>query len=261
MVSGRRPSFDDVVRQRLREFEAALDQQRQAIARDVQRRLADIERATIGELEMLEAAAADKTAEIHWVAAEQRGALDQAAAARTAELERAAREERAAFEDLAGMRLVALEDALRAQFEALRAELVDEARRARDTTLQAAAFDEIAGLEVPELQERVREQMNLLDELTGLHASASEHLAEARALTAGALRSGMEGLHRDVATALRQTGRPERTSAAAATTPEVSQPTVPTESSPPVSTSVRKGDEAEVPPVHWTAPPPSPGGG
>ena len=64
------------MRQRVREFEAALEEDRQAIARDTQRRLADIERAAIEELETIESAAADKTAEIHWVTAEQREAVE-----------------------------------------------------------------------------------------------------------------------------------------------------------------------------------------
>lgn len=266
MVSGGRSSFDDAIRQRI----GALEQQRQLIAREAQRRLAEFERAAIEEREMLEHAAADKTAEIHWVVAEQRGALDRTAAARSAELERAAREERAAFEDvatsevrsihaqaaagrddmrktavqetaafeeLAGKRLVELEGALRAQFEALRSELVDEARRIQDTAVERleqarslvtsatgrieqaaatrddtrrvadvrpAAFDKVTGQRALELQEAVREHMELLDELNVLHASASEQLDEARALTAGALRSGIEALRRDIATALQQ---------------------------------------------------------
>lgn len=284
------------MRQRVREFEAALEQHRQAIARDTQRRLADIERAAIEELETLESAAADKTAEIHWVTADQREALDQAAATRLAELERAAIEERAAFEELASERLVGLEHALQAQFQALRDELVDEALRiqhdaveridqarslvtsetspiepvgaARDdirrvTGGEAEAVDKRAGQGVLELREAVREQIELLDELTSLHASASEQLDEARALTAGALRSGIEGLRRGIATALWQTGRPERANVAAASAPEVSQPAVSGESSPPVSTPAATGDDAKPPAIHWMAPPappPSPAG-
>ncbi|MDQ6854871.1 MAG: hypothetical protein M3046_14470, partial [Actinomycetota bacterium] len=166
-------------------------------------------------------------------------------------------QETAAFEELAGKRLVALEDALREQFRALRSELVDEAHRIEHTAaerleqarslvtsatgrieqaaaspdnrrvadVQPAAFDKVAGQWALELREAVREHIEVLDELNGLHASASEQLDVARALTAGALRSGTEALR---------------------------SMTLPT-----------RGDKPERSPIHWTAPPgltPFPGG-
>jgi hypothetical protein len=291
MVSGRRSSFEDELRQRVREFEYALEQQRVVIARETQQRLADIERAAIEELEILESATADKTAEIHWAANEQREALDQAAAVRSAEFERAAREERAAFEALAGERFVELDNALRARFQALRAELVDEAARTQHTALEridqarsllmsdagrlaqavaprdearqvpgvdTAVSDEVMSRRILEFQKTVREQIDLIDELDGLQAAASERLDEARALTAGALRGGMEGLRLDIATVLRQPGHPTRTGAAVAQPRGVFEPAAPVPSRP---RTQRLDDDSERPPIHWTlpeAPPDSP---
>jgi hypothetical protein len=288
MASGGRSSFDDAIRERI----GALEQQRQLIAREAQRRLAEIERVAIEELEMLEHAASDKAAEIHWVAAEQRGAFERAVTTRSAELERIAREERAAFQEavtsevrrihaqaaatrddmrktgaqeaaafdeLAGERLVELEGALRAQFEGLRGELVDQARRIQDTAvarldharslvtsatdrieqaaattgddsqrladLQQAAFDKVRSQRALELQETVRDHIRLLD--------------EARALAAGALRSGVEALGGD---------------SAPPPAPEGARPVVAAAGSSPLVGAAVTSDEPEPSAIRWTAP-------
>jgi hypothetical protein len=301
MVGRHRSSSNDAIRQRFREFEREVEYQGQVIAREAQERAADIERAATEQFEMLDSLTADKTAEIHWAATEQRKALDQAAEARLAQLERAARDERAAianvaasqlrriesqavasrdavrksaaqeaaaFEELASTRFVALENDLRAEFRALRHELLDEARRIRDAAVERidqarslltpiTVLDKFAGERAFEFQEAVRKQTDLLDEITRLHVTASEQLDKARALTAADLRSGIEGLGRDILSALQQIGAAERAKGAAAA-PEVSRPAVPVESSLFGGTLPMSRDEAETPPIHWTAPPAAP---
>jgi len=246
-------------------------EQRGVLDQTAAARSAELERAATAERAAFEDAAASEVRRIR----------AQAAASRD-DMRKTAAQEAAAFEDLAGKRLVELEDALQAQFQALRSELVDEAQRIQGTAVerleqarslvtsatgrieesaatpddtrrpadvQRAALDTVTSGRALELQEAVREHIELLDELNGLHASASEELDKARALTDGALRSGIEALGNDIATALRQTGRPE--------------PAVPAAPSPPVSTPPTSGVEPEPSPIHWTSPPglPQPPGG
>jgi len=229
-------------------------EQRGALDEAAAARSADFERVATTERAAFEDAA---TSEIRRIRAQAAGIRD--------DIRKSATEEAAAFGELAGRRLVELEDALQAQFQALRSELVDEAQRiqvtaveridqarslvtsasgrieepaaARDDArrvadVQPTAFDTDMGQRALERQDAVREHLELLEELNGLHESASERLDEARALTAGALRSGIEALRSDVGAALRQTGRPERANVTA----------------------------AEPSPIHWMAPltPPAP---
>jgi hypothetical protein len=212
------------------EQRGALDQAAAALS-------AELERAATAERSAFEDAATSEVRRIRAQAAASRDDVRQTAA-----------QETAAFEELAGKRLVELGHALQAQFQALRGELADEAQRIQDTAVeridqarslvtsasrrdeqaaaagddtrrlahvQRAAFDKVTGQRALELQEAVREHIELLDKLNGLHVSASEALDEARALTAGALRSGIEAL----------------------------------------GTSPTRGDESEPSLIHWTAPP------
>ena len=246
-------------------------EQRGALDQAAATRSAELERSATAERAAFEDAAASEVRRIR----------AQAAASRD-EMRKTAAQEAEAFEELAGNRLVELEAALQAQFQALRSELVDEAQRIQGTAVerldqarslvtsatgrieqsaatlddtrklagvQRAAFDKVTNQQALELQEAVQEHKELLNDLNGLHASASEQLDKARALTAGALRSGIEALGSDIDTALRQTGRPE--------------PAVPAAPSPPVSTRHPSGDEPTPSSIHWTSPPglPQPPGG
>jgi hypothetical protein len=280
MAEGRRYSFDDAIRRRVRDFESALDQQRQAIEREIERRLADIERTAIEELRGLESAAADKTAQIHWVAAEQRHALGAEAEARSADLERTARVQQAAFEEAASSktteldhlgsdRIQAVMDAATDALEKLEQTAESEVRRieaqavtSRDAVRiekqtatpddtrwlaehEVAALRRVVGQRIVELQDALRAQTELLDQLSRFSASASKQLAEAR-VTAGALRSAIEGLRRDVDAVLQPTRQTD-----AATRRGVPRPAAPAPSSHVVTTI---GEETELRPIHWTTP-------
>jgi hypothetical protein len=150
--------------------------------------------------------------------------------------------ERAAIEQLEVLEASAADKAAELQWVgAEQRRALDQAARARpaelDEPVATTGSDEAPDRRIEDLRETVQAQKALLEELTSLHAAASE-LENARAVTVDALRRSMDALGRDVLAALEQARAVDRTAADAPST--------------------RVGDDVDAPPVHWSAPPDAP---
>ena len=158
------------------------------------RRLKELEATLESHHDAIAADAQRWLADIERAATLQLEVLEASVADKTAELQWVAAEQRRALDQAAG---------------ALSVEVVDLARPGLSATKSDAAGDR----RIEDFREAVRAQMALLEELTSLHAAASE-LENARAVTVDALRRSMEALGRDILAAVVQARAVEREDAA-----------------------------------------------
>jgi len=202
------------------ELEHIAQAQRSAFEEWARARAAELDTVDASRTDAVVQAATDALHELEERAGAEAGRFEEEAAVARENMRRTAAMEATAFDEFARKRLVELEDTARQKLEALHADLIDDARRARDTTLdelgqtravvtserrqfeaQAAAtrdelqraaahetatFDDLARRRVEELQHALREQTELLDEFTRVHRSASSQLEGLRSFTAGA---------------------------------------------------------------------------